>query len=609
MTFVAGGALAGLLLLAPLVILHLRRRAAAEREVPSLLLWHEFELDAPAGGHRLGPPPLPLALALQALALILLIVALAEPVLTAGRVRPVTVIVLDDSFWTTAPGVLGDAEREVDQAVRSAPAGSTVGIVLADGTPSVLYRGPASGAAAAVSRVRAGDAPDALSRGLAIAAGLLTGPRDRVVLVRAPQDRTPALTVSPGELTTVVAGRSRPDQGIFGPTARCGIGTPTTCEVLATVTNTSGAAVEDHVVADVPGHPGTTVAVAVAAHASTPIRFLAGLGEQVSLTLSGSDAVSIDDEAWVAVPGDDNIPRAAAVTVVGTPAQARSLAQAFAAVPGVALRVETPADDRAGVARASDLVILDGALPHGDLPPAPAVMLIDPSRLPGGEAGGAQADPTLSGADLSSPLLQDADLSALSIDSGAARRLTLPRFLARVLWSPSGPLLAAGDNGRVRLIVTAFQPGSSTLAQQAAFPILAANIVRWSLGWAPGMALAGSPLSVDALPGAEVATLRRNGTLVDRVRLDGAASSLRSAAPGVYTLRETGPGVSHQATIDVNLNAGAAPSSARVDIRTAGLHAGRGPGTPLAPWLLAAALVVLALEWAYGSARHARVSR
>ena len=601
MTFVAGWALAGLVLLAPLVILHLRQSAADSRVVPSLLLWHEFALDAPGRGRRLRPPPLPLLLALQAIALVLLIVALAEPVLSGDPVRPGTVVVLDDSFWMTAPGVMADAKREVDRTVGGLPDGAPVRIVLAGATPSVLYRGPASGADAAVSRVRAGAAPVDLSRGLTIAAGLLSGPRDRIVLVHAAQDSAPAVRAGPGELSAVVAGRARPDQGIFDPIARCGIGFPSTCEVIATVVNTSSAPADDHVIAAVPGRASISLSVRVGARASMPIRLLADPGEQLNLTLTGSDALPIDNQARVTVPGDDNIPRSAAVTVVGTPADARSLAQAFAAVPGVTLRLETPAGYRAAVARASDLVVLDGALPQGGLPPAPAVMLVDPTRLPGGAAGTDQADPVLSGTDTTSPLLQDADLSALTVD--AARRLALPRWLVAALWSPSGALLAAGDAGRGRLVVTAFAPGSSNLAQLAAFPVLAANIVRWSLGWAPGTAMAGFPISVDALPGAQVATLRRNGTVVDRVTLAGEAVSVEAAAPGVYTLSETGPGVSHQATIDVNLGAPAPASVVPIDLRTTQLHAARRPGTPLAPWLLLAALVVLALEWAYWSTR------
>ena len=75
MTFAAGWALAGLVLLAPLVLLHLRRRGLVVREVPSLLLWEQIELVDAKGSRGLRRPPLPLLLALQALALALLVFA------------------------------------------------------------------------------------------------------------------------------------------------------------------------------------------------------------------------------------------------------------------------------------------------------------------------------------------------------------------------------------------------------------------------------------------------------------------------------------------------------------------------------------------------------
>ena len=68
MTFGAGWALAGLVLLVPLVILHLRPRTRTPRELPSLLLWRGLESDATTVSRRPRLPPLPLLLVLQALA-------------------------------------------------------------------------------------------------------------------------------------------------------------------------------------------------------------------------------------------------------------------------------------------------------------------------------------------------------------------------------------------------------------------------------------------------------------------------------------------------------------------------------------------------------------
>ena len=262
--------------------------------------------------------------------------------------------------------------------------------------------------------------------------------------------------------------------------------------------------------------------VRVGPDSTAPVTLFATPGQDIALRLLGSDPIAADDRAWVAVPGDDDIPRASVVTVVGTRATGLAVARALAAVPGVRLRLRTPSGYHVSDARASDLVVIDGAaaaagsssarsgasasatantrlvdlagsdpdrLHHGalanGLPPAPAVLLLDPSTLPGGRVGGRQAQPTLSGTGPSGGLLDDVDLSALTIAAGGARVQTLPRWLTPIAWSPSGPLLAAGDDGRVRLLVTSFDPASSNLTQLGSFPVLVANIVRWSLGWGP----------------------------------------------------------------------------------------------------------------------------
>jgi hypothetical protein len=293
------------------------------------------------------------------------------------------------------------------------------------------------------------------------------------------------------------------------------------------------------------------------------------------------------------------VPGRSVVTVVGTPSQALPVAQAFAAVPGVSLRLLTPADYRPRYAKSSDLVVLDGWLPSGGLPPSPAVFLVDPPKLVGGHVGPAQADAALSGTDSSATLLSGIDLSSLSIDHGAARDLTLPRWLTPLAWSPSGPLLAAGDDGRQRLAVASFDPGRSDLPQLASFPVLAANLVSWSLGWEPHSGTAGTPILIDAIPGARTATLMHDGAVTDRVKLEGHSATLTASEPGAYVIDERGPGVRHQASIAVNVGAGARTSTTPIDIRAPRAASVSGPSPARAPWFVAAALIVLALEWAY----------
>jgi hypothetical protein len=312
-------------------------------------------------------------------------------------------------------------------------------------------------------------------------------------------------------------------------------------------------------------------------------------GEQVRLALDTADALPVDDQAWVTVPGPDNTPPSETVTLVGVPTDAVAVARAFAAVPGVKLRLRTPTTYRSTDALHSALTILDGWVPKAGLPPSPSVLLIDPPSLPQGHVGARLRDSVVSGSDQRSGLLSGVDLTSLSIDAGDGRVLTLPRYLTAAAWSPDGPLLAAGDDGSRRVAVLSFDPAQSDLPQLASFPILAANLVGWSARWAPAAAAAGDEIRIAATPG---------------------TSRLAVAEPGLYTVTEAGAAVRRTTTVAVSV---APPSSAPtstvpVDLTFAAAGATPSQGPNEVPWLLAAALVVMTLEWTYWRVRLTRTA-
>jgi Aerotolerance regulator N-terminal len=598
-TFAAGWALAGLLLLAPLVLLHLRRRGQVLREVPSLLLWEQIDLVDAKGSRGLRRPPLPLLLALQALALALLVFALAEPRSRAPAAKPAQVLVLDDSWQMQAPGRMAEARREAERILAADPPATPVRIVLANGSSSVLYRGARSGARAMLAHVTAGAAPADLASALTVAAGLLGEARDSLALIRAPEDPLPPVSSAPGELQTFTLSPPIGDQGIFDAGARCGLGASATCEVYATVRNTAAHAVDERIAADAAGHPPVSLGVRVAAHASAPLFLVSEPGEQVSLRLQGRDPLPADDEAWVTVPAAGDLPTSSVVTLVGTPSTVLATARAFAAVPGVAVRLRTSATFTRGDAEQSDLVVLDHLIPRNELPASPAVLLIDPPRLPEGRVGGTLGETVVSGTDAGSELLEGVELSSLAIAARAAIRLTLPAWLAPVVWSPDGALLAAGSDGRQRVATLAFEPGQSNLTQLPALPILAANFVRWASRWAPAAATAGAPFTVEATSGIRTVTLERDGAVTARTRATRAPVVLDPATPGLYSVRETGPGIARSALVAVNTAEAAPAGSTPVDLLSARVGGGSAALVNRAFWFLAAALLVLGLEWAY----------
>ena len=255
-----------------------------------------------------------------------------------------------------------------------------------------------------------------------------------------------------------------------------------------------------------------------------------------AIVSSGPNALAAAARARVSVPDAAGVPSPTSVTLVGEPADALPVARALAAVTGVRLRLRTPGDYRPSDARESDVVVLDGSLPGDSLPAAPGVLLINPPRVPGGRVGAAMRESDVSGSDPTSPLLEGVELSSLAVDAGGVRVLSLPPALRWIAWSPEGPLLASGLDAGRRLAVLAFDPAKSDLPQLPAFPLLIANLLRALTSPGEGEANPANPPEQPAL----------------------------------------------------------------VDARAAAGAVAGGPRPNLAPWLLLAALLVLALEAGYG---------
>jgi Aerotolerance regulator N-terminal len=587
--------LGALALVLPLLILHLRRPALTVREVPSLLVWERLAGTTAADTRRLRRPRHLLLLALQALVLVALVVALAGPERRSSSTPSTTVYIVDDSFWMQAGTRIADARAELLQL--SASVTGSVSVVSASSPPVVRYRGGLSGLSSSVRDLRASATSGDLAGAITLGAGLLGGSGGRVVVLRAPEDPLPAVRAARGQLVDRVIGTPLDDQGIFSPAARCGIGPSETCEVLATLRNGAATARTDRYTASVPGQRTVSFRSSVPAHSSTTIALTAQPGELLHLRLRSTDALPIDDAADVSVPGTDNAPDAATVTLVGDPTRALPLAQAFASVPGVTLLLRTSRTYRARDARRSELVVLDGSLPASGLPPAPAVLLIAPTSLPGGSVGGRIARPTVSTIAPGSPLVEGIDLTSLAIGRGDAAVLSLPASMSPVISSPDGPLLAAGDDGDQRVAVLAFDPTHSNLAQLAALPILARNLVGWADAWTT-LGDDGS-LSIDAIPGATRASVSTGASTAETWALAPGGVGATGLGPGAHTVAARGPGVVHRRIVVSALGAPErAIGSAAIDLSPWSSAASQSTERTFAPWLIALALAAMVAEWA-----------
>lgn len=607
MTFASVWALAGLLALVPLVALHLRARGHPIRQVPSLLLWRQLEeLPSPGDtGRRL--PPLSVLLFLQIAAVAFLVIALAQPRADGGARAASKVVVIDDSLWMSPPGRLIAAKRSALRFIHAVPSGGTVAIVAAGATPSTIYRGPAARASAALRSIRPTAAPANLAAALVTASGLLAGKRDQIDVIHAPEDRLPATTAAGGELRSAAIGSPIADQGIFDASARCGIGSPRICEVYAEVVNHSSRVVDDRYTAQAAGRQSLAGQVKLAAHANAKIALLASPGAHVTLSLTERDGIQADNAAAVTVPGQGGGAGVTNVTLVGARAQALPLAQALVADPGVRLRIAKPAAYRASAAKRAGVLVFDGTLPRGGWPAAPAVLLVNPPHIPGGRVGASLTDARVSGTDDTSSLLKGVDLSSLDIDRGAAHGLSLPDWITPVVWSPDGPLIAAGDDGHQRVAVLAFNPAQSNLPQLSGFPVLVANLVAWASQWAPPSATTGAPILVDATPGARTVSLSLAGKVIERVRLGDTPASLLAPKPGFYSVTEHGQGVDRTTTIAASTATPATAGGTPVDLLSSRTGARTSPATPLDDWFVTAALVAVTLEALYWTARRRRM--
>jgi uncharacterized protein YegL len=598
-TLLSGAALAALVLAIPLVALHLRRRKPPRRAVGSLLAWRDLPAAGGGGARRIGRPPLPLLLALQLLALALLVFALARPVSNESATTSSHVYVVDQSMWMGAD-VGGttriDAARGVlRERLAELPADEAVRIVGAGATPTVLFEGKAADAGSALAHLRAGPGAANLTGALRLAAGLRAGSGDQIALLRAPEEAAPKVTGGGSSYEDLEVGEPVEDAALSGASARCDRLGADECEVFVNVTDRSGAARTLPVKVAISGEPMHTVPVQVPSGEGAPLVFTAPPGATVRMSLAPGDGLAADDSAFVSVPN----PGGEHITLVGNRTRALPLARALASVPGVKLRLRTPQSYRPTDPGTSDLLVLDDFVPKGGLPAAPALLLVNPPRFPGGRSLGKMHDSRMSGTEPASPLLGGVDISSLTIGAGAARRLALPAGMTAAAWSSEGPLIASGTEGGRRVAVIAFEPSESNLPQLAAFPALIDNIVAWSQRLAPQAAAAGTPFALAEPPGTTAAALAPAA--------GGAARQLKVAAgdevpvaiarPGNYLVTLKGPWGTRELALAVNPGPAAAPG-APVDLSAPAPPAQAGH-TDLWPWLLAAALLGLILEALY----------
>jgi hypothetical protein len=538
MTLLAPIALVTVLVPVGIYVIHWLFGARRRHRVSAIFLWADLP-QATAGRTRRHLPPLTLLLLLQLLGAALAVAALARPGLSAQQPRHVAMI-LDASASMQAtdvpPSRFEAARQAADQRLSTLHAADLVSLIRAGKHAELLAQGP----------------PASVRDALRTAAPDQTAPaiRDALALASTRISDTPARR---GQIVLFTDGAWPPPDTV-GPLAAA-------VEVVPTGGGSNNQAVTALVVRMEPTGNGQTAFVELANDADRSVRV------PMQLTADGAplDQRQVDiaahDRAQLSIPlpadahrisvrlsGRDSLvlddqmdvlapggpPRG--VDLVGQVSD--GLRRAIESIPS--LHVRTP-----DAPQPADLTVLAGVLP-GRLPPGP-LLLVDPpansARLSGVGLGSGQR------VEAADPLLLGLDLAALAGESPSIS--TVPGWAHVVLGTRQGPLIMQGALEGHPVVSMTFDPAVSGLEKSLAFPLLISNATSFLLSESETEASqpAGAP---------------------QRQPFDTSESDI---APRPLPTFET-------ANAGVNVDGSATNGS-----------------NELWPWLAAAALVVLGIEW------------
>jgi Ca-activated chloride channel family protein len=588
--------IAGLALLAipAIALLYFLKVKRPEVRVATLMFWRPYLADRQANApwQRLR---LSLLLLLQLLAALALAVGLMRPGLTgAAGVARTTVVLLDASpsmeSTDVKPSRFAAAVEKTRGLADQMGAGQTMAVILA-GPHAQLLAAPSGDPAvvrSALDRAQPAGSPGAFGEAISLANSLLLGrPGGSIVLISDGHLKPPA---SPPKLaaplTYVPVGTTGENAGIAS------ISQPNQGSVFLELANYGRAARDLKVEMRADGRLADVLPVHLDGNTTTDVTWtrLPSGTQVVEASLTPDDAFSLDDHAWLVTA----VPPSHPVLLV-TPENG-FLQRALKLRPGLDVTTVRPQDYKPG---RYDLYVFDGWLPPGQLP-EPSILVNPPS----GQGPVALGQPVQPGAVLPvnprEPLLQNVSLQDVHVQSAAAVKDT--QDWRTIVAAASAPLVLVHD-GEPRSVLLTFDLHHSDLPLRAAFPILVQNLLGYVLpGGFENQAFApGQPVTLQPEPGAKSMDVTtpdgRNAHLVAPF-----SPFTDTAAAGVYTVRQELSNGIRLSRFVVQLQD---PTVSRIQPGAAPLTQGgnqqQGPlprGTlEVWPWLVAAAVGLLALEW------------
>jgi Ca-activated chloride channel homolog len=616
MSLLAPAALLFGLLAVPILVLYMLKLRRRETLVSSTMLWQKLLRDRQANApwQRLERS---LLLILQLLLLAALVLALARPALPVHSLASGTVVVVLDASASmnardVAPNRFEAGKQAVQALIDDLPARARMTLVLAGPQPRTLL-------AAEQDKNRLTQALVAAqpSQGLAdweaaltLAAGALRSSGEDQALIIVSDGGLPAEGLPPmaAEVLYIPIGERSENLAI-----------------TALALSTSGT--------------GLQLFAAVSSFSNQPRQAIlsfyteAGLfrseniqispGERREFVVSGLDPnhtrytarlspVDSRDQALDDLPLDDTAyaiyrPPQGGRALIVTPGNF-FLTRLLQAIPEVQAARFTPPEGQAVSLPAQDyeVYVFDGVLP--DQLPEGSLLLINPPPNALFSVAGVFT-PTGVIPVASHPLTAYLDWSPVNVLR--ARQVQLPGWAAPLVGTASSPLVFAGETGGRRVAVITFDLLDSDLPLQLAFPVLFANLLDYLLESQPVQQVMGETA---LRPGAPIVLRPPAGVETITVISPGGSAAILAAAEGevifsptdelgVYTLRYGGSTTPPEDYFVVNLF-----TTAESDLTPQqAIQVGRSEITPQAgealgqrelwPWLAAASLGLLLLEW------------
>jgi Ca-activated chloride channel family protein len=608
MSLLTPAALALLALAVPILILWMLRLRRRSVTVSSTMLWTRLVRDREANApwQRLRRN---LLLFLQLAVLLALVLALARPFVPVPAVAGgVVVLLLDASASMNAtdvpPSRFAVAQRAAEEMVEGLGGDGIMTVIAVGGQPHILAAatGDKTVLREAIAAAQVEQAPADWTPAFALAAGATSGAGESTIVIISDGNLPPDLPPLPGDVRYVPVGREEGAQNlaITALAARDGaVGTELFVNIANTGTPASGGGITDSLLSIyLDGTLYDSRRVEVAAGENRPLT-LTGLPEEAALIearLLVEDALALDNTAWAAKrPAGE---RRALLVSAGNLFLERAIAglpevNAFRSGPEAPLPAEP-----------YDLVVLDGAMP-AEPPEGPLLVINPPVGNPLLTVTGTFSDTQLSRV-ADSPLLAYVDFGQVQILE--ARKVDPPAWANVLVAARGGPLLLVGEPAGRRVAVLTFDLHQSDLPLQIAFPVLVANLVSWLTpglpfdagdGLRPGVVVTLFPGGAD-----EVLVRRPDGsTWTPPAEMTFGEAPLVFAETeqlGLYQVEMDGTSAGH---FPVNLFNPAESALARRESITVGRAEIAPAGgeelgqRELWPWLAAAALVVLLVEW------------